>query len=86
MQQDVCPCCSNHCAKDNLSCGRGLEYFNSSTSEKDATLEEKIVGNLRKCGHILHHNPEMKSNLLLGCTKEELEQLHQLLSKITNTL
>lgn len=84
MKEENCPCCPNHCDKENLNCWRGREYFGSTNRQDDPkTLEEKVISELRKSGHKLHHqregNPiEMLSNM----TKEELETLHELLSKI----
>ena len=84
MNQENCPCCPNHCAKDNLGCGRGREYFSSAdTNNEPRSLNEQVISDLRKCGHLLHHNRDLDMNQLLsGLTDEELEKLHELLSKI----
>lgn len=84
METLKCPCCSNHCEKENLSCGRGVDYFSNPKSlEKTETIEEEVIRDLRKCGHLLHHNPNLNTNDLLNdFFKEELEQLHTLLAKI----
>lgn len=86
MNNSNCPCCPNHCSKDNLSCGRGKEYFSNSNKDLESeTIEEKVLMDLRKCGHILHHNKELDSNSILSSfSKEELENLHQLLMKFHN--
>ena len=81
-----CPCCPNHCSKDNLSCERGKVYFSNSNKDLEPeTIEEKILMDLRKCGHILHHNKELDtSSILSSFSKEELEKFHQLLFKFHN--
>lgn len=81
MNHEQCPCCPNHCEKNNLGCGRGKEYFDSNKEPK--TIEEQVIMDLRKCGHLLHHNKDLNSShVLSGFSVEELNQLHQLLSKI----
>lgn len=84
MNNDKCPCCSNHCLKDNLSCNRGREYFiNNNVSKEPKTLNEQIIADLRKLGHLLHHNKDLDTNNLLDClSKDELNNLHKLLFKI----
>ncbi len=83
MNEEKCPCCPNHCDKKNLSCGRGMDYFNGENQEEAKTIQEQILMDLRKCGHYLHHNKEAKKeDILKNLTEEELEQLHTFLEKI----
>ena len=84
MNQENCPCCPNHCSKDNLGCGRGKEYFeNQDTNKEPKTLNEQVISDLRKCGHLLHHNRDLDAKEFLSCfSEEELNVLHELLSKI----
>ena len=84
MNQENCPCCKNHCPKDNLGCGRGRAYFSDQdTNNEPKSLNEQVVADLRKCGHLLHHNRDLDINELLSCfSEEELKELHKLLSKI----
>ena len=84
MNQENCPCCPNHCQKDNLGCGRGKEYFNNQgTNKEPKTLNEQVISDLRKCGHLLHHNRDLDTNEFLSCfSEDELNELHELLSKI----
>lgn len=83
MSEERCPCCSNHCLKDNLGCGRGAEYFNRDNDSNIKTLDEQVIMELRKCGHLLHHNKELNPEKLLSVfSEQELNQLHSLLSKI----
>lgn len=86
MSDERCPCCPNHCDKDNLSCHRGQEYFNNpNTKEEPTTLEECIIAELRKCGHMLHHNRDLNPvDMLADFDEEELRKFHELLSKICN--
>jgi hypothetical protein len=86
MNQENCPCCPNHCPKDNLGCGRGKDYFNNlNNSLKSNSLNEKVIMDLRKCGHLLHHNRDLNTDeLLVNLSKDELIKLHELLSKICN--
>lgn len=83
-EEKNCPCCPNHCDVDRLSCGRGREYFKSSSSdevnksnhhfEKDEssmTEDKKVLLKLRKCGHYLHHSG---NSIDLNFLKEEEKQ------------
>jgi hypothetical protein len=83
MSEEKCPCCSNHCSKDNLKCGRGKEYFNSECNVNELnSLNEKVIMDLRKCGHILHHNRDLnEGKLLFNFSEDEINQLHELLVK-----
>lgn len=83
--KENCPCCPNHCLKENLQCNKGRNYFENNNRDfsNTNTLEEKVIEDLRKCGHMLHHNKNLNpSELLTIYSKEELERLHDLLSKI----
>lgn len=84
MNEETCPCCSNHCSKDRLSCGRGRAHFGSqSVNDEPKSINEQVIMDLRKCGHLLHHNKDLDVNELLSCfSEDELKQLHELLSKI----
>lgn len=88
MNNETCPCCPNHCPKDNFSCGRGREHFNSqNNSSEPKTIEEQVIMDLRKCGHLLHHNKELDTKeLLSNFREEELKKLHELLSKIQSNV
>lgn len=89
MNNETCPCCLNHCQKDNLSCGRGREHFNSQNNNSEPkTIEEQVIMGLRKCGHLLHHNKELDTNELLSnfTEEEELGKLHELISKIKSNV
>lgn len=84
---EKCPCCPNHCSVDNLSCGRGRNYFGKENMKENMeaepkTLEEQIVSDLRKCGHLLHHNRDLNvADILSGFSEEELNQFHELLAR-----
>lgn len=84
MDKEKCPCCPNHCSIENLSCGRGRAHFSNENNNKEPkTLNEQVITDLRKCGHILHHNRELNTDEFLSdFSEEELNRLHQLLSKI----
>lgn len=86
MKVEKCPCCPNHCSKDNLGCRRGIEHFNSpNNSSAPKSLCNQVIIDLRKCGHLLHHNKELNTDeLLSNFSEEELNKLHKLLSKIYN--
>jgi len=79
MNNENCPCCPNNCHKDDLRCGRGHNYFSSANSSDSKTLEDEVIADLRKCGHMLHHNDELQIH---NVSEEELQTLHELLSKI----
>jgi len=84
MNSENCPCCPNHCQKENLGCGRGKEYFsNQDASNEPKSLSKQVMDDLRKCGHLLHHSRDLNSDEFLSCfSLEELNELHKLLSKI----
>lgn len=86
MNKEKCPCCPNHCSEDNLACGRGINYFNNkSNSSGPMSINEQIIMDLRKCGHFLHHNRDFDiDKILYNFSEDELNQLHELLSKIHN--
>ncbi len=88
MNQEKCPCCPNHCSIDHLSCGRGMEHFGKQNNDNEPKSSgEQVIMDLRKCGHLLHHNKELDTNELLShFSEEELNQLHELLSKIHNNI
>lgn len=92
MNEEKCPCCSNHCDVKNLSCGKGKEYFAKNTNknenyrshhlEKDEsvmTLDERTIYIIQKCGHFLHHSEKIYSLNFLS--NEEKQQLISILSK-----
>lgn len=84
MNIENCPNCPNHCPKDNLGCGRGRAYFNLEEKEiqEPKTLNEQVIADIRKCGHILHHNRDINvDETLSSFTEEELKEMHELLSK-----
>lgn len=84
MDKEKCPCCSNHCHKDDLKCNRGREYFDMNKTES-LTIQEKIINDLRKCGHLLHHNKDINSNdIFAKLSSDDIEKLHELLNKICN--
>lgn len=84
MDKKECPCCPKHCSIDNLSCRKGNEYFNNhNTNKEPQTLNEQVIMDLRKCGHLLHHNRGLNTNEILSdFSQEELSQLHELLFRI----
>lgn len=88
MKEENCPCCPNHCPKDNLSCGRGMSHFSDEATESTPlSIDKQIIDDLRKCGHLLHHNKDLNvDEILAGFTEEELNKLHELLSKFYNNI
>lgn len=86
MNEEKCPFCPNHCAKDNLGCGRGKDFFdNQGNSSEPKSIQQQVIVDLRKCGHLLHHNRKLNTDQLLSVfSVDELGELHSLLSKIVN--
>ena len=83
MSEEKCPQCPNHCSKDNLGCGRGRAYFDGLNNSSPKTINEQIIMDLRKCGHILHHNKDLDVAMMLSSLKdEEKKELHKLLTKV----
>lgn len=87
--QEFCPQCPNHCHKDELRCGRGKAFFgmeegHSHTNNQPLT---GIAGQLKQCGHIMHHNPDINNErLCVNLSKEEQETLERLLNKILKNI
>ena len=67
-----------------MGCIRGEKYFsNQETDNLLKSLNEQVIEDLKKCGHLLHHNRDLDLNGLLSCFSEKkLNELHELLSKI----
>lgn len=67
-----------------MGCRRGEKYFcNQETDNLLKSLNEQVIEDLKKCGHLLHHNRDLDLNELLSCFSEKkLNELHELLSKI----
>jgi hypothetical protein len=80
MGEMNCPICPNHCSKDHLACPRGKNYFSKESNEQ---VDNDVIKDLRKCGHMLHHNRNLDVNEILSkFSNEELETLHLLLKRI----
>ena len=86
MNEENCPCCPNYCAKDNLGCGRGKDFFdNQGNISEPKSIQDQVIADLRKCGHLLHDNKELNTNQLISVfSLDELDELHALLSKIVD--
>lgn len=83
MEQEKCPCYPNHCPLDDLNCGKGREYFSRRDNNTEKTTNEKVIMELLRCGHLLHHNRNANIDKLLSDFKEEeLDKLYKLLSKV----
>lgn len=69
-QGEVCPCCENHCPKEQLKCLKGMEHFGIKADGKNGPgpggrgmqnlsemkPEDAVIMLMRQCGHYLHHN------------------------------
>lgn len=86
MNHEKCPCCPNHCEVNNLDCDKGKEYYNHLNVSKVSTVNDKIVNQLRKCGHFLHHRNLAEINFLSTLSNDELNDLHRLLSKVSDNI
>lgn len=83
MKKEYCPCCHNHCQKENLGCERGINYFSRDNGSEDKDIKEQVITDLRKCGHFLHHH-NSGEDLLKDLSEEELTCFHNHLKKICN--
>lgn len=85
-RQILCPCCPNHCSKNELRCKRGEAYFSGNDHAHPVahTTEEKIIVQFRKFGHYLHHfsDAQPAKKMLANLSDEEKEDLLSLLVKI----
>lgn len=56
VKEERCPCCHNHCRRDNLHCSRGRKYFEK---EEKKQKQEESAGSLlyaiMEAGHSLRH-------------------------------
>lgn len=88
MNEEKCPCCPNNCSKDSLRYRRGEEHFSDGKKdESPKTIEEQVIMDIRKCGHTLHHRENINSQEVLSNFQiEELEKLHELLTKLYDKL
>ena len=90
--EQFCPCCHRHCPADALNCGRGQKYFEKKEypgNRHPETTEEKIILQLRRCGHFLHHTKESAADaeqLLGALSDEERTTLSSLLEKCLEAL
>lgn len=87
MEEKICPQCENHCPADALKCGKGAKYFGIRRQEREsgsATIDERILVLMRRCGHHLHHNAGHDTNaaaLFDMLTEEEKASLEVILQK-----
>ena len=96
-KNNVCPCCGHHCRVDALHCQRGMMYFGIETKtgedanhkhhirdKSDATMEDKVISLMRRCGHYLHHNmreSDSSEQMLSALSDDEKKNLILLLKK-----
>ena len=62
-----CPCCSNHCDRNNLQCGKGEAYFNGEavpSSEHGHGRHEGKHHSHHGGKHHGHHRPEYPAGSL----------------------
>ena len=87
MEKETCSGCENHCAVDDLKCGKGAKLLGLRREEKnldELPAEERVLVLLRKCGHYLHHNAGRDADpvaLFGGLSEEEKSALELLLKK-----
>ncbi len=69
-EQQICPCCPNHCTKENLNCGRGKNYFRITEQESTTTenylhdenhfhhdsFDEQLLVKLKMCNYFMRHH------------------------------
>ncbi len=65
-----------------------MEHFGKQdVNSVPKTLNEQVIMDLRKCGHMLHHNRDLNANNILNSfSEDELNKLHELLSKFYNSI
>lgn len=85
-----CPCCDNHCPKDQLGCSTGRQHFgieepkHAHAAGHPANSDDTLIVLLRKCGHFLHHNIGRDGDtapLLNALSPDERKTLEALLEK-----
>lgn len=88
-KEERCPCCHNHCRRDNLHCSRGRKYFEKE-SEKEKKQEESagsLLYAIMEAGHSLRHMAKHgkcldEEEILSDLSAEEQEQLLLLVSRL----
>ncbi len=84
MKKQLCDQCENRCPVDALKCGRGRRRFESEFNVKNENMDHKmsqgIIGQLRQCGHILHHGGVSGDDLLSALNPQEQSELERLLN------
>lgn len=87
MKKQLCDQCENQCPVDALQCGRGRRHFGL---ESKADGKERIgheisqgpIGQLRQCGHLLHHGGVGGDDLLSALNPQEQSELERLLGTL----
>lgn len=87
MEQEYCPCCSNHCHREKLKCKKGKRFFGTESerqpsarpAEEDVELLHDCKKLLRKCAKRARHDNE--KDTVENLTEEEMQTLYALLKK-----
>ncbi len=83
MGKQLCDQCENRCPADALQCGRGRRHFGLEAKDGKENMGRQMpkgpVGQLRQCGHLLHHGGVSGDDLLSALNPREQAELERLL-------
>lgn len=87
MEKQLCDQCENQCPADALQCGRGRRHFGleSKPEGKEGMGQDMPsgpIGQLRQCGHLLHHGGISGDDLLSALNTQEQAELERLLGTL----
>ncbi|MGN0818619.1 MAG: hypothetical protein ACI4L9_06585 [Candidatus Coproplasma sp.] len=89
MEEQRCPCCSNHCNREKLKCKKGKRYFGAARKASKSELGEELQEGqklLRDCKKLIKkcakraRRGEMEE-ALGNLSEEEMQTLCALLKK-----
>lgn len=85
--EECCPCCKNHCKRDNLHCSRGRKYFAAFEEENKEDTSSSLLYALMETGHSLRHMAKHghkldEEEILASLSKEEEDMLADMLSRL----
>lgn len=93
-QENVCPCCPNHCSLQALGCEKGEEYVRNGGSIPEDNRKSHTrgrhkmpdltttTGKLCACGHMLHHGNGSDEAIFAALSNAEQKELDRLLQKL----
>lgn len=87
LEKQLCDQCDNQCPVDALKCGKGRRHFGLESKEDGKErmgreMPKGPIGQLRQCGHLLHHGGVSGDDLLSALNSQEQAELERLLGTL----